>query len=69
MDGGGALSGVCEASAGVVQALVAYPGCDRLPFVLEEAVQVAGGDVVRGGNAARGQARVVQVLLDEGTDS
>ena len=49
--------------------LVAYPGCNRLFFVLEEAVQVAGGDVVRGGDGAWGQLWIMQVGPDEGTDA
>ncbi|GGV97737.1 hypothetical protein GCM10015535_69630 [Streptomyces gelaticus] len=65
MDGGGAHRRVGERA---LQPLSANPGSDRVVFPLEEAVQVASGDVVRGGYGARGQLRVLQVLLDEGSD-
>jgi hypothetical protein len=69
VDRRGAQGWVGEVAAGAFQALVAYPGCNRLFFVLEEAVQVAGGDVVRGGDGAWGQLRIMQVAPDERTDA
>lgn len=69
MDGGGAQSRVGKVAADVVQTLLADPGRDRFVFVSEEAVQVTGGDVVRGGDGNRRQFRIVQVSLDEGTDA
>lgn len=54
-----AKSRVGEVAADVLQALMAYAGGDRFPFMLEETMQVAGGDVVRGSDGVRGQVRVV----------
>lgn len=59
---------VGEVAAGGLQAQAADPGGDCGVFVPEEAVQVAGGDVVRGGDGGRGEVRVVQVLPDERLD-
>lgn len=41
--------------------LLAYPGSGRFVLLLEEAAQVAGGDVVRGGGCRGAQVRVGQV--------
>jgi len=60
---------VRQVASGTFQSLLADPRGDRDAVILEEAVQVAGGDVVCGGDRAGGQARVAQVLLDEGADA
>jgi hypothetical protein len=65
VDGGRVQRRVGEVAAGAFQALAADPCGDRALVLLEEAVQVAEGDVVGGGDGVRGQLWVVQVLLDE----
>ncbi|WP_256967213.1 hypothetical protein, partial [Streptomyces caniscabiei] len=57
-------------AAGALQALGADPGRDRLAggVLLEQPVQIAQRDVVRGGYHRRRQLRVVQVLPDERPD-
>ncbi len=54
---------------GRFQAQAAYPCGDCGVFVLEEAVQVADGDVVRSRDGGWGEMRVVQVLSNERLDA
>ncbi len=68
MDGGRGQRRVGERVAGPFEALAADPYGDGLVLALEEAVQVAGGNMVCCGDGARGHVRVVQVPLDEATD-
>lgn len=69
VDGNRALGGVGQVPAGALQALAADQRPDGDVLVLEEAVQVADGDVVRGCDGVRGQVRIVQVPADEGADA
>lgn len=69
MDGGAAQRGVGQVAAGVFEALPPDPAGDRESLLLEEAVEVARGDVVGGGDGGRRQSRIVQVSQDEGTDA
>lgn len=69
MDGKFSLRGIGQVAASAFQASSTDQGPDRDVLVLEEAVQVAGGYVVCGGDALGRQIRVVQVPTDEGADS
>ncbi|MGW2394489.1 hypothetical protein ACWCYK_34165 [Streptomyces lydicamycinicus] len=61
--------GFGEFAAGAFEALSADPGGDGGLFVLEEAVEVAGGDVVRGCDHRGPQVRVGQISMNEGLDA
>ncbi|MER7204311.1 hypothetical protein ABT363_42715, partial [Streptomyces sp. NPDC000188] len=67
--GAGAQRRIDEVATGRLQAPAADPGGDRGLLVLEQPVQIAGGDVVRGGDARGRELRLVQVLLDELLDT
>ncbi|WP_262704567.1 MULTISPECIES: hypothetical protein [Streptomyces] len=68
VDGVVARCRVCEVAAGALQAPGNGSGGDGGgAFFPEEAVQVAEGNVVRGGYRARRELRIGHVLLDEST--
>jgi hypothetical protein len=69
VDPHGTQGRVGEVAAGPFQALPADPGGDGDAVGLEQAVQMADRDVMRGRDGARGEVRVVQVREDVGLDS
>ncbi|GAA3387094.1 hypothetical protein GCM10017752_01680 [Streptomyces roseoviridis] len=71
MDGSGAQGRVGQVGADPFQALGADPGGDRLAreACAEDAVQMAEGDVVGGGDRGRGELGIRQGVQDEGPDA
>jgi hypothetical protein len=57
-----------EVTAAVVEPATADPRADRGLLRLEDPVQVAQRDVMRGGDLPRCQPRVAQLVLDEALD-
>ncbi len=66
MNGDVAEGWIDQIAARALQALAADPDSHRFFVMLKQAMQVAGGDVVRGGDGAQCQLWVVQVRLDKG---
>lgn len=69
VDGSSVQRRVGQVAAGVFETLTPDPAGNCESMLLEEAVQVAGGDVVCGGDGRRRQLRIMQAPLDEGTDA